>query len=51
MTTKRERDEERVEELARGFYDPLRFVLWAFPWGETPEFSLVELPSPWPPFS
>lgn len=47
MTTKRERDEERVEELARGFYDPLRFVLWAFPWGETPEFSLVELPEPW----
>lgn len=34
-------------ELARGFYDPLRFVLWAFPWGETPEFSLVELPEPW----
>lgn len=47
MTTKRERDEERVEELARGFYDPLRFVLWAFPWGESPEFSLVELPEPW----
>ena len=47
MTTKKERDEERVEELARGFYDPLRFVLWAFPWGETPEFSLVELPEPW----
>ena len=34
-------------ELARGFYDPLRFVLWAFPWGESPEFSLVELPEPW----
>lgn len=46
MSTKKQ-DKERVEELARCFYDPLRFVLWAFPWGELPEFSLVELPEPW----
>ena len=46
MSTKKQ-DQERVEELARCFYDPLRFVLWAFPWGELPEFSLVELPEPW----
>lgn len=35
------------EELARCYDDPLRFVLWAFPWGETPETSLVKLKSPW----
>lgn len=39
--------DEVNQELAEGFYDPLRFVLWAFPWGETPEFSLVPLPEPW----
>lgn len=35
------------EELARCYADPLRFVLWAFPWGETPELSIVPLPEPW----
>ena len=40
-------NDEVASELAQGFYDPLRFVLWAFPWGELPEFSLVELPEPW----
>lgn len=40
-------NDEVAAELAQGFYDPLRFVLWAFPWGELPEFSLVELPEPW----
>lgn len=35
------------EHLARGFYDPLYFVLWAFPWGELPETSIVPLPEPW----
>ena len=35
------------EELGRCYYDPLRFVLWAFPWGETPELSIVKLPEPW----
>lgn len=34
-------------ELARCYADPLRFVLWAFPWGETPELSIVPLPEPW----
>ncbi len=38
---------EMTEELARGFFDPLRFILWAFPWGERPEISLVPLPEPW----
>lgn len=35
------------EDLALGYADPLRFVLWAFPWGQTPEFSLVKLSEPW----
>ncbi|WP_279175092.1 terminase [Parasutterella excrementihominis] len=35
------------EELARCYADPLRFVLWAFPWGETPETSVVRLKEPW----
>lgn len=35
------------EHLARGFYDPLYFVLWAFPWSELPETSIVPLPEPW----
>ena len=36
-----------AQELARCYADPLRFVLWAFPWGELPETCLVELPEPW----
>lgn len=36
-----------VDELARCYDDPLRFALWAFPWGETPELSIVPLPEPW----
>ena len=35
------------DELARGYADPLYFILWAFPWGETPELSIVPLPEPW----
>ena len=35
------------DELARCYDDPLRFVLFAFPWGETPELSIVPLPEPW----
>lgn len=35
------------EELGRCYDDPLRFVLWAFPWGEKPETSVAELPKPW----
>ena len=41
--TKKEID----EELGRCAWDPLRFAIWAFPWGETPEFSLVKLPEKW----
>ena len=40
-------DETLAEELAKCYDDPLRFVLFAFPWGERPETSLVELPEPW----
>ena len=40
-------DDYLAEELARGYSDPLRFVLWAFPWGDLPETKLVELPEPW----
>ena len=39
--------DDMAAELARGYADPLRFVLWAFPWGETPELSIVPLPEPW----
>ena len=35
------------DELARCYDDPLRFVLFAFPWGETLELSIVPLPEPW----
>lgn len=38
---------EVLEENARGAWDPLRWVLFAFPWGEKPEFSLVKLPEKW----
>lgn len=41
--TKKEID----EELGRCAWDPLRFALFAFPWGEVPEFSLVKLPPKW----
>ena len=34
-------------ELAACFADPLRFVLFAFPWGEHPDTKLVELQEPW----
>lgn len=39
--------DEIVRELGRCYDDPLRFVLWAFPWGTLPEFSIVPLPEPW----
>lgn len=42
-----ELSDDIAEELARGYDDPLRFVLWAFPWGESPELSIVPLPEPW----
>lgn len=35
------------EEIAKCFWDPLRFAIMAFPWGKTPEFSLVKLQEPW----
>lgn len=38
---------EVLEENAKGYWDPLRWVLFAFPWGERPEFSLVKLPEKW----
>lgn len=36
-----------AEDLAACYDDPLRFVLWAFPWGTMPEMSLVKLPEKW----
>ena len=36
-----------AEDLAECYDDPLRFVLWAFPWGSVPEMSLVPLPEEW----
>ena len=40
-------DAEIARQLALCYDDPLRFVLWAFPWGELPETRLVKLPEPW----
>lgn len=39
--------DEFFADLAACYDDPLRFVLWAFPWGTTPELSLVTLKEPW----
>lgn len=41
-------DEQLIEELGSYAYDPLGFVLWAFPWGE-PGTELAEAsgPEPW----
>lgn len=36
-----------AQDLSACYADPLRFVLWAFPWGGTPEMSLVPLPEKW----
>lgn len=36
-----------VDILAKGYADPLYFILAAFPWGEMPETSVVPLPEPW----
>lgn len=35
------------EQIALGYDDPLRFILWALPWGDIPELSIVPLPEPW----
>lgn len=35
------------EELGRCYADPLRFVLWAFPFGQSPDMSIVPLAEPW----
>lgn len=43
----REQLQEIAEQLALCYADPLRFVLWAFPWGSLPEMKLVPLPEPW----
>lgn len=40
-------EQSLYEELGRCYSDPLRFVLWAFPWGEMPETSVVKLQEPW----
>lgn len=39
--------EDIVDILAKGYSDPLYFILAAFPWGEMPETSIVPLPEPW----
>lgn len=40
-------DSPLATELARCFDDPMRFALWAFPFGEIPELSIVPLQEPW----
>lgn len=39
--------ESLAQDLALCYDDPVRFVIWAFRWGESPEMSLVQLPEPW----
>ena len=36
-----------AEDLSACYADPLRFVLWAFPWGTRPELSVVKLKGKW----
>lgn len=40
-------DEELTEELGRFAYDPLGFVMWAFPWGEPGELAKFSGPDEW----
>lgn len=40
-------EQEIATRLAEFFDDPLGFVMWAFPWGQLPEMSVVRLPEPW----
>lgn len=35
------------QDMALCYDDPLRFVLYAFPWGSMPEMSIVKLPEKW----
>lgn len=44
---KKSYEDEIAERLGAFFYDPLGFVMWAFPWGERPDLSVVKLPEPW----
>jgi hypothetical protein len=40
-------DEELIEELGSFAYDPLGFVMWAFPWGEPGELAKFSGPDEW----
>lgn len=40
-------EDELLEDLARFAYDPLGFVLWAFPWGEPGELQSKAGPEEW----
>lgn len=40
-------DEALIEELGSFAYDPLGFVLWAFPWGEPGELARFDGPVKW----
>lgn len=42
-----EAQDDLAEALAEGYFDPLYFVLWAFPWGDDPSLALVPLAEPW----
>lgn len=36
-----------IDDIALFYDDPLGFVMYAYPWGETPELSVVKLPAPY----
>jgi hypothetical protein len=38
---------EVLSAVGEFFYDPLGYVMFAFPWGKTPETSVVKLVEPW----
>ena len=40
-------EDELLEDLANLAYDPLGFVLWAFPWGEPGELATKRGPEEW----
>lgn len=46
-TTKIDPEKELAEEMAQFALDPMGFVMFAFPWGKDPSYSLVELKEPW----
>lgn len=39
--------QQLLRDIGSFYADPLGYVMYAWPWGETPAFRVVELPQPW----